>query len=492
MHTYRKLLCGLASLALTLLPASAQNNKDREFPEISIETVNGELPTYELAIAPEGCWVTGITNNKKVPGRMVMTLAGDTLYDSGDYVQGEAGVRIKIRGNSTATFEQKPYRLKLSKKADLLTRGDKAYKHKDWVLMTPIYYDPGFTNMENVLLSVVGRIVGENMELGWMPQGRFVTLKLNGEYAGLYYLIEAVARGEKRINVDDDGFIFENDAYWWNSDGYYFKTNHQIPQVGYTFKYPDEDALTEEDTVHLRNYLNAFEDALYGGDDNYAQWIDLPSFASWLLGHDIMGTHDSGGSNQFLYKKNYTVGDSLSTKVFMGPMWDFDSCFMPWMETKWSYFHQEGKNLNFYYPELLQRQDFCDEYMAAYYRVKDNLEDILRDSIEAFVERYDSTYEVERQRWHELVERAGNNTLRFQADEMLAKLHERFELLKTLTANEMTTAVATAMTNAPLGEERFYDLQGRALPQGSTLTSLPPGIYIGVDQAGRSRKYVRQ
>ena len=130
--------------------------------------------------------------------------------------------------------------------------------------------------------------------------------------------------------------------------------------------------------------------------------------------------------------------------------------------------------------------------MAAYYRVKDNLEDILRDSIEAFVERYDSTYEVERQRWHELVERAGNNTLRFQADEMLAKLHERFELLKTLTANEMTTAVATAMTNAPLGEERFYDLQGRALPQGSTLTSLPPGIYIGVDQAGRSRKYVRQ
>lgn len=492
MNTHRTLLCGLASLALTHLPASAQNDRDREFPEINIETVDGELPTYELAIAPEGCWGTGITNNKKVPGRMVMTLAGDTLYDSGGYVKGEAGVRIKIRGNSTATLEQKPYRLKLSKKADLLTRNDKAYRHKDWVLMTPIYYDTGFTNAENVLLPIVGRIVGENVGLGWMPQGRFVTVSLNGKYAGLYYLIEAVARGEKRVNVDEDGFVFENDAYWWNNGGYYFKTNHQIPPVGYTLKYPDEDDLTEADTTHLRNYLNAFEDALYGGDENYAQWIDLPSFASWLLGHDIMGTHDSGGSNQFLYKKNYTVGDSLSTKVFMGPMWDFDSCFMPGMETKWSYNHQEGKNLNFYYPELLKRQDFCDEYMAAYDRVRDNLEGILRDSIEAFVERYDSTYENERQRWHALVERAGNNTLRFQADEMLAKLHERFELLETLTSPGINTTVTTAAANAPQGEERFYDLSGRALPKGSSLTTLPPGIYIGVDKAGRSRKYIRQ
>ncbi len=492
MHRERIFLCGLACLLSSLTAVQAQDPHEHEFPKLHIETVNGELPTYDIAPTPEGCWGSAITNNKKVPGRMVMTIGTDTLYDSGEFVRSESGVRIKIRGNSTAMFEQKPYLLKLSKKADLLLRADKAYKHKNWVLMTPIYYDTGFTNNENVLLPIVGRIVGENTGLAWMPQGRFVTLDINGQYTGLYYLIEAVDRGEKRIDVDEDGYIFENDAYWWNSDGYYFKTNHQVPQMGYTFKYPDEDQQTPEGTAHLQNYLNTFEDALYGGADDYAQYIDLPSFASWLLGHDIMGTHDAAGSNQYLYKKNYNPDDSLSTKIFMGPMWDFDSCFWPGMETKWCYQHLEGKNANFYYSELINRQDFCDEYMAAYDRVKDNLEGILRDSIETFVARYDSTYESERLRWHELVDRAGNNTLRFQANEILDKLHQRFELIESLLNEGIISALHTATAAEAQNTERFYDLSGRACPQGATLQTLPPGIYIGVDNAGRSRKYVRK
>ena len=44
---------------------------------------------------------------------------------------------IKVRGNTSAASanEQLPYKIKLVKKADLLMRGNKVYKHKDWVLL---------------------------------------------------------------------------------------------------------------------------------------------------------------------------------------------------------------------------------------------------------------------------------------------------------------------------------------------------------------------
>ncbi len=131
MHKERIFLCGLACLLSSLTAVQAQDPHEHEFPKLHIETVNGELPTYDIIPTPEGCWGSAITNNKKVPGRMVMTIGTDTLYDSGEFVRSESGVRIKIRGNSTAMFEQKPYLLKLSKKADLLLRADKAYKHKN-------------------------------------------------------------------------------------------------------------------------------------------------------------------------------------------------------------------------------------------------------------------------------------------------------------------------------------------------------------------------
>ena len=39
-------------------------------------------------------------------------------YDSGDYVDGESGMTLKIRGNTSAWQLRKPYKIKLQKKAD--------------------------------------------------------------------------------------------------------------------------------------------------------------------------------------------------------------------------------------------------------------------------------------------------------------------------------------------------------------------------------------
>ena len=86
-------------------------------------------------------------------------------------------MRIKIRGNSTgAAAGQKPYKIKLSKKFDLLCRGDKAYKEKDWNLLKISTWNTGLQNEESNLLTALGFILSRTVGMEWVPEYTFVNL----------------------------------------------------------------------------------------------------------------------------------------------------------------------------------------------------------------------------------------------------------------------------------------------------------------------------
>ena len=105
-------------------------------PVVAIETVGGEEPTCEYVNHPEGMAGYGTRNATKVPGRLTITLGEDTLYDSGPYVKDSSGMRVRIRGNTSAWPPKKPYKVKLERSADLLLRGDEeSYADKDWLLL---------------------------------------------------------------------------------------------------------------------------------------------------------------------------------------------------------------------------------------------------------------------------------------------------------------------------------------------------------------------
>ena len=103
-------------------------------PLLYIETVDSEEPTCEYVSAPSGCMGMTIRNATKVPGRITMyqRIEGldSVVYDSGDYEKDVSGMTIKIRGNTSAYADKKPYKIKLQKKKDMLMRGDEA-KFKD-------------------------------------------------------------------------------------------------------------------------------------------------------------------------------------------------------------------------------------------------------------------------------------------------------------------------------------------------------------------------
>ena len=281
-------------------------------PVVYVTTVDNEEPVCEIVYAPAGSWGSTI-NSEKVPGRMLIynRVGGvdSVLYDSGDYEKDVSGMTIKVRGNTSAKGERKPYKLKLQKKSDLLMRGvDSVYKDKEWLLLKD-------DNLYNMTGFNVSRLVG----MKWVPGRRFVNVVLNNEYRGIYLLTESVKRNPKcRLDVDKDwGFIFENDVYWWNEPVYVISPAYH-PSYNYTFKYPDEDEITEDQLAYMRGLVSRFESSQVDG--SYPDVIDVKSFASWCLVHDLMGIKDGGGCNRYYTKYDTTA----ASKIFMPVAWDFD------------------------------------------------------------------------------------------------------------------------------------------------------------------------
>lgn len=295
-------------------------------PLVEIVTVGGEEPTCEAVEAPEGCMGIGKINTTKVPSRMTIIKGEELLYDSGEYEKGVSGLMLSIRGNTSATLGlKKPYKIKLQKKDDLLFRGDKFYKDKEW----------GLLKCENrkFLNSLVGYKVNEMTGLQWTPHFIYVNLVINGDYKGIYMLSETVKDSKARLSVDkDSGYIIEYDAYWWNEDlslpaGKFVIWN----SMRYTFKYPDADNITQEQLDYIQGRVEDMENSITAG--NYDQYIDVSSFAAWLIAHDILGDSDGCGSNIFLTLYN---GD-MESKFQMGNIWDLDA--VEQVEDDWAAIH---------------------------------------------------------------------------------------------------------------------------------------------------------
>ena len=340
---------------------------DAGLPVLYIDTNNREEPTFEIAEAPIGMAGAGIKNATKIPGRVYMEEGGVKIFDSGEYVKKSSGMTVKIRGNTSAYAEKKPYKIKLESKADMLGRGDSKYQDKNWILVK-----------DESLKYKIGFKINELVGLQWTPSYKYVNVVFNGEYRGLYMLLESVERNtDCRLNVKKTGYIFELDAYWWNEDRYF--ASGFDPKMNYTYKFPDTDDLTEEQNTYIATYISEAEASLLDG--TYANYIDVESFALWMLGHDILGNTDGAGSNWFFTKYDNTDG----TKVMMGPLWDFDAIMN---SSTW-----DSAHMRYWFSSLFNNVNkaFVSEYKQKWAALKATVFDDLSNHLNTFVTSEEGT-----------------------------------------------------------------------------------------------------
>ena len=249
---------------------------------------------------------------------------------------------IRLRGNSTAGYPKKPYRIKFEQKVSLFGLPEA----KTWVLLAE-YLDPSC--MHNYTAFHLG---AASDVLDFTPTAHHVNVYLNGEYSGLYTLCEQVQENEGRMGIEqtitpdmteleDFNFYVCMDENAPNEPGAIEgETYFYIPWCGRYFelKYPekadfcsDEQFYTffEQLEDHYNKVLDAFRD---GNAKKIKKYVDIDSLIDHLIIDQIMGERDHIWKSFYSYQ---VAGEKLA----FGPIWDYDySLYVPWTDAPNEYY----------------------------------------------------------------------------------------------------------------------------------------------------------
>lgn len=236
------------------------------------------------------------------------------LSDPFNHYDGTIG--IEHRGNSTQGFPKKPYtfetRLETGENNDVALLGFP--EENDWILRAS-YYDHTF--IRNPLAHHMSRLMGN-----WSSGNKHCEVVLNGEYQGVYILLEKIKRTKNRLNISKlkTDEISDEDL----TGGYIYEIAGQYDHFGNArrLRYPDIEEVAPEQLAYIRKYDDDFRwvmDRLSSDDPAsvYNEWIELQTFVDYMLIQEASRNPDGYGWSCYFHKDK-------NGKLKAGPVWDFD------------------------------------------------------------------------------------------------------------------------------------------------------------------------
>jgi hypothetical protein len=170
-----------------------------------------------------------------------------------------------------------------------------------------------------------------------------VNLFLNGEYRGVYVLMEKIKRDLNRVNIarlrpeeidGDDltgGYILRVDKldedYIDETSGWTSRPSPSYTNamdITYQYFYPDSKDIVNEQREYIKNFVNEAEAVLIGNnfDDRntgYNKYLNVGSFVDNLLINEVSKEVDKYRYSTYFYKKK----DSRGGELFAGPHMGF-------------------------------------------------------------------------------------------------------------------------------------------------------------------------
>lgn len=324
---------------------------------------------------------------------------GNTAYgNSFDY--------IRVRGNYSFYPYKKSFHIKLLESAPILGMPSA----KTWLLIAS-YADNSM--LRNPMTLDLASAAG----MAYTSQYRFADVYINTVYYGTYMFCEKIQVGKNRVAVPDleketesindksldrysrlgtnayqrntmkyfgipndpeditGGYLMQlelKDRYTSSASG--FVTSHGQAVI---LKSPEYTSKSQ--TEYIRNLVQSFENAVWAEDGidpvsgrHYAEIADMSSLVGKYLIEEISKNVDGNKSSYYIYKYN----DSVSDKLFFGPVWDYD---IAWGNYTAVYYRERnltsGKGLMtgiddyerfYWFPRLYARDDFRQAVKEAY------------------------------------------------------------------------------------------------------------------------------
>ena len=335
------------------------------------------------------------TGGQTIPGRPVREEGADTTsYQAGDHGEteilvsystvSEAGVwhhpddepthtgtaLFRYRGNSSRYFTKGSYRMRLVK-------DDGEQKRKqgllgmpagtDWALYGP-FLDK--TLLRNYMwMNLSAEVMGT-----WTPEVRFCELMLDGEYQGVYVLMEMIDVDANRLSLTEyrSGdpvcsylvLIGSRSRLERSLDNFCYYT-YQM-EIGNDLRaevlYPRTSSLSQQVLEYIQADFSEAERMLFSSDlvDGTGAWksgINMDSFVNYYILMEFLAVNDMFGNSTYLYR-------DVRGKLSIGPVWDYNNVlnnFFHPMPERAFLLSQRG-----WYSRLMMDQEFVERVIRRY------------------------------------------------------------------------------------------------------------------------------
>ncbi len=239
-------------------------------------------------------------------------------------------IGLELHGSSSLGYPKQGYRIELRDESGEDTEVPLLgmAPESDWVLHGP-YGDK--TLFRNALAYALGRELAA--EAGrWEPDDRFAEVFLDGDYRGVYLVVERVKRDGHRLDLpvpapsaaDGDitgGYVVKIDQH--RGEGWDTAAGTPIDYAD-----PHADEITDEQAAWLAGWFDDFEALLASEDgaDPVAGWparVDADAFVDHFIVNELAHNVDAYRLSAYLWKDAEADGGRLHA----GPLWDFDRAF---------------------------------------------------------------------------------------------------------------------------------------------------------------------
>jgi len=282
-----------------------------------------------------------IPDDPKITGQMGIIDNGPGMTNNiNDAFNGYYGkIGIETRGHSTQLYPKKSYSLETRNSVgeDLKVSLLGFPEESDWILYAP-YTD------KSMLRNAVSFSLGDRMDDIYCSRIKYCELVLNGDYKGVYILMEKIKRDSSRVNIsklnNDElygdnltgGYIlavdWRSDNFIYGYDGWLSRPSPAYPgAMNITFQhyYPEPQDLADAQRNYIRTYITNAENSLTSEkfkstNIGYHKYFDVPSFVDLMLLNEVSKEVDKYRLSQYFFKDK----DSKGGKLVAGPAWDFN------------------------------------------------------------------------------------------------------------------------------------------------------------------------
>jgi len=331
-------VCGWIFLLICLNPVLADNSNTLHAP-LKIRNSDLEFTSSNLPIVVIDTYGQTILNNPRIRVHMgiIYNGSGKRNYITDPFNNYNGLINIEIRGSSGQwkrwPKQQYGFETQDSLGQNLNVSLIDMPEENDWILYPP-YSDKSL--LRNVLAYHLSNAIGR-----YASRTRFCELFLNGDYRGVYVLMEKIKRDKNRVAISKlrtedisgdqltGGYIIkvdrsagEENAGWVS----FYNIDPVFPRpVIYLYHYPRPDDIVPEQRDYIKNFINDFETLMNKNDweSQYKEYLDMDVFIDFWIINEIAKNIDSYSLSTFMYKDR----DSKDKRLKMGPVWDFNLGF---------------------------------------------------------------------------------------------------------------------------------------------------------------------